>query len=509
VDLDIEEEVFCDTVPETHAFVLDGWILTGNCTDWIEYEVNETIDAVWVHPWEGPYHMYVSVMENGQWVNTPPNNTTFEPIVPYDPTILFSTQYPAVDTHANIPYVDDTQVNRDTAILFKLPRLYNADRIRLSFRGHQYFDWGGPWHYRCGVRKAYAYLTHQDALYQDETKLVKVEGNYRDYADIIRDLLLWSGWWLIPFNLGAKDTGRGDADYYWHSANPEVYGNIESTGIANDDTLPHQMFDKRPVMDAIHALKDIVGYLFYTDEEGAAHFESPNWWEPGNYDIDGTRIRTVPEISEAHQLVSYGVTYSDQDARSEIIISTEDPTDGYSSTLTTRYAPPTKDILRGMVKPAMWVNGYFTQSDEQQVMAELIGLHIFFRQRQAQSTSIANPCLSPNDQVRFIERQTSESFIHYVRGLTTDWDFESGEYMMTMTTHWLGDQNQWAIIPPEKPPVYERFYIVQDGDTWDIILSRLRQRYGGTWTKEFIMWVNQDLFHDTDIELLAGMVLNV
>lgn len=257
----------------------------------------------------------------------------------------------------------------------------------------------------------------------------KIPGNYEDYADIIRDLLLWSGWWL-------NDGG----------SNSFVYGNIENTGVFAEECIATDVFDKRPVIDAITKLKEIVGYLFWVDDEGAARFESPNFWSAGNFLPNGAHTSFIPVIDESRQLTDYSVSFTDRSLRSEIIISSELPTEDHKTTVTTVFTPDLSTVgLRGMVRPAMWVNGVFTSAAEQKIMAELIALHIWFQQRLGSVTCAANPLLQINDQVRIFERQTDETYIHYVRSISTQQNMESGEYTMSLTTHWLGESNDWAV----------------------------------------------------------------
>lgn len=255
---------------------------------------------------------------------------------------------------------------------------------------------------------------------------LRIDGNYTDYTDIVRELLLWSG-----FYLGGTFI--------------DVYGNLETTGAFASDRLPQDMFDKQPVIDPINKIKEIVGYIFYVDDEGAVHFESPNIYAPGNFDELGIHSDTIPEIDEEIQLFDYSVNFTDKSARSEIIISTTDPTEALDDTVTTRITPSTSDLLRGMTKPAMWVNGIFTSEREQEIMAELIALYSWLAQRQGSVSIMANPCLQINDQVRIFERVTSESYIHYIRGISSQMDLIGGEYTMTLTTHWMGDDTVWAV----------------------------------------------------------------
>lgn len=268
----------------------------------------------------------------------------------------------------------------------------------------------GDWEYFGSIAEGFATL--------------RKDGNYEDYSDIVKELVAWAG-----FLLYTEDEIEGD---------PEIYGNIESTGAYAKEPLPREMFDKVPVMNAITALKEIVGYIVRCDAEGGFRFESPNWWSLGNYDYEGNELDLIPVVDEKVNLTDYSVSKNDQDSRSEIIISTDEPTENFSSTLTTRIVPQTAPLLKGMVKPAQWINGLFLSKKEQEIMAELIAIHIWFGQRVGNVTCWANPCIEINDQVRVYERTTGETFVHYVRGLSSRINNETGEYTMTLSTNWLG-----------------------------------------------------------------------
>lgn len=250
---------------------------------------------------------------------------------------------------------------------------------------------------------------------------VRTEGNYKDYTDIIRDLLLWSGWL-------AEGTGKDD-----------VYGNLETTGAFSEWPLGSDMFDKKSVIDGINQIKEIVGYHFWIDDEGAARFESPNWFIPGNYMEDGSHVQTTPEIDERLQLTDYSVTFSDKDIRSEIVISSRDPLKDQTGTVVSRARVDTAglDLLRGMVRPALWVQENFKNSAESERMAELIAMHAARSLRMGQLSCVANPAIQINDQVRIQERNTKDTYVHYVRGVTTNMDLDAGTYMMTVTTNWM------------------------------------------------------------------------
>lgn len=253
------------------------------------------------------------------------------------------------------------------------------------------------------------------------------DGNYTDYLDIIKDLLLWSGWWFFNPSLG-EDTP------------PNVFGNLESTGVFAPDNLTEDFFDQKPVIDVITTLKEVVGYIAFVDEIGAFNFRHPNIFAVGNFLDTGAPTGLIPVIDEKLQLMQYQANINDQDARSQIIIATADPQANFSDTKSvTINSQWGGDMLRGIVRPALWVNGKFLTTEIQNTMAQLIDLHLFLAQRQGSLTMPANPILQLDDQVRIFERSTSETYIHYIRGYRSNMDFETGSYTMELQTHWLGD----------------------------------------------------------------------
>lgn len=278
----------------------------------------------------------------------------------------------------------------------------------------------------------------------DAPAIIREDGNYMDYSTIIKDLAMWSGFTLA---------GNGTIG---------LHGNIETTGAFSEHPIEEDVFDKKSVIDAMTTIKEIVGYLLWVDEEGALHFESPNWWGPGNYFEGGERTSFIPEIDESIQLTAYSSSFNDDQLRSEIIITNYLTENDNTGTVTTRHVPPGQNFLRGMVRPAIWSNEVFSSPAEQQIMAELISLHIWFSQRTGSVTCAANPCIQVNDQVRIYERITGETYIHYVRGVTTSMDLDTGVYTMQLTTHWLGSETSWVIqsgLP--NPTQNDVFYTTQ------------------------------------------------
>lgn len=259
----------------------------------------------------------------------------------------------------------------------------------------------------------------------------RLDGNYFDYCDIVRDLLLWAGFWA-----------------YAVDSDPYVFGSIEASGTYAPDPLPPEMFSQQPVIAAITKIKEILGYVLWVDSIGAVHFESPNWWSEGNFLPDGTRTNVLPQIDERVQLISYATQEDDKDAVDRVIIANVDPTAGTSGTVTTTVIPPTAPILRGILKPVLWFNEVATDPADQAAMGTLLGNQLVFNSRAGAVVCVANPNIELNDQVRIWERQTDEVYDHYVRGIATSHDLDEGVYTMQVTTHWLG--RDWSGPGPRR-----------------------------------------------------------
>lgn len=265
------------------------------------------------------------------------------------------------------------------------------------------------------------------------------DGNYYDYTDIVRDLLLWAGFW-------AYDGG----------IEPGVFGSLEQTGIPDlapaiagiDYAMPEQMFIKKAVIAPLTEIKEMVGFLLWFDSIGAVHFESPNWWNEGNNLPDGSRTLVLPEIDERVQLINYGINQTDKTARDRVIIANADPTAGMTGTVVTTVVPETAAVLRGQKRPALWGNPIMTDPKEQQTMADLLARQLLFQMRPGSVVCVANPLLEINDQARIWERITDEVYDHYIRGIDSTNDLDAGQYTMRLTTHWLG--RDWGGVGPNR-----------------------------------------------------------
>lgn len=117
-----------------------------------------------------------------------------------------------------------------------------------------------------------------------------------------------------------------------------------------------------------------------------------------------------------------------------------------------------------MIVPAMIRVPPEVSKEEQELMAELIALHLWFARRLGQVSMLGNPGIEIDDQVRIFERVTAETYIHYVRAISSAMDVESGVYTMTLTTSWLGSEDDTWAITANNVPVDGSFSVVPGVD---------------------------------------------
>lgn len=434
-----------------HAF--DGnpgsyWLSVGNVTaqvpfavEWIEFALDgQNLNKIMVWPFLGNYRMYVSVFKDGNWL------PGAGPIA-YDPQGI--GRY---DPYIHIPYVFTTGVPFETAQWWCLPELYQGvDKVRLTFDNLQYDGQDGlTYRYIAALREMGA------GVHESYSITEKVDGNFKDYSDIIKDILLWAGFWCYDPDFGLD---------------PEVYGNIETTGVPGNDPnfecLPMEWFDRKPLIDIIRQIRDIVGYHFWVDDEGGARFEAPNIWRwPINFTEDGAQTTFTPVIDERHQLISYGVAISDKPIYTDVIFSNIDVYNRLNDqsdplAVTAQFRNPMGDaVMKGMVHQLYYglPNDVPIKKEEAETGAMLAAVRGFMASRQGQVDCMGNPAIQINDQVRIFERQTSETYIHYVRGVQTRHDLDTGDYRMTLTTHWMGDETQGVLLPNNLDPYLQRYF---------------------------------------------------
>jgi hypothetical protein len=411
------------------------WLSVGNAgpqypfaVEWVEYDVQEDINGIWLAPWAGNYTCWISVMVNGVWQGAG--------VIPYSTGGVgrYVGAYAAA-----IHFVMNFGVGWEVGQWVALPSRMHAQRVRYTFSNLVRSPWG-PYEYRAGLREVAVGDNGADLTTTVGPTTQTTPANYTDYVDVVKDILLWSGFWLYdPAIVGTANP-------------PEVYGNLETTGAPGSGSpvdsavLGNDFFEKKAPIDPLKALRDVVGYILRCDGSGAARFESPNWWTSGNFYDDGSQTSYIPSLDERLNVTDFTVAGSDAALRSQIITCVQDPalfpTGG---TPISRFLPDNALTLRGLQKPAiLGLLSNATQTDAN-VLAELIALQIWFIQRQGTVTAIFRPDIDIDTQVRVFDRVSGETYVHYVRGVHTEHDLDAGTHTMTLTTNWLGDRNTWAI----------------------------------------------------------------
>lgn len=283
-----------------------------------------------------------------------------------------------------------------------------------------------------------------DALpYGDLQGLQALPPDYTDYADIIFDLALWAGFWLNPTTTLPS------------YSRPTVFGVIEKSGAWDTlGPLGIDFYDKRPVIDVMTDIANLIGFIVRVDEIGRIRFEVPNIWADGNFDDTITAMVNedltpyIPVIDERLSLSEYVMTQSDVNLRSPITVAVSDPYaygGPVKGTNVTKFIPPYTPALKGIIKSAEYTVPLQVDALDQQFLAELIAIRIWQSCRTGSTTAWCDPSICVNDQVRIFEASTGETNIHYVTALQTTHTLEDGKFEMQLTTNWMGDTDNWAI----------------------------------------------------------------
>jgi hypothetical protein len=422
------------------------WLSVGNYPNWSSaYEYvqgkfsSRTVQSVKFHAWGGPYTVFISVYAGGKWQGRS--------------TIPYAAR--AVNTHAAIKFVKSVRVAKNGTISVKLPKAYaGATKIRITFT--DLFNSGiGQFKYRAGC---------YDVQVSGTTTTMKdggkhTEGNYGDYYDPVKWFLAWGGWYWPSGASGKAFITETDGtvatlnpvgtDSAIPSGYGRVWGDFEATGTTGKVDLTLDLFDKKPLLDCITYIRDIVNYVFFIDETGGAIFRSPNIWSIGNY-LSGTdggpnagRTTTVIDLGD---LAIMGLTskISSSNIREKIFVAN---VNGRFGAVSAGFNP----YPSGLRRVAGWTDQNFETEAECQVMADLITVRQMFQFRTDNITIPGNPAIQIDDQVRLHEPMTAETYYHYVKSISSDFDMETGKWTYGLETFWLGESpfDRWAFNPAE------------------------------------------------------------
>lgn len=487
----------------SHAFDADGgtyWLSVGNSRpdapyayEWVEGKTNGPI-AIPEISVDTPYknlYCYVSVFANGGWVKHNAGD-----IIPYDPNHSASAP-----NGANIPYVHAQLLPNSGTTRIKLRQSYaNVTRVRVTFHNLQNSGLG-TYPYRAAVREFIAYTEGAPTTTEQNSGITSTTaepstiedssgatiknativggagdnpGEYEDYTDIVKLLCAWGGFFwaerakiikcdgseqfisfgVAPYNLGPNidpvlggfNDGRGG----------RVWGDFEVAGTAGVVDLKADIFDKKPLMEGINYVKEILGFLFYVDEEGGVVFRSPNIFSIGNWTLNRSgnsgRTADMVVIDELQTLFDITATINSQNVREHIFIASVDSRVGGG-------VKGWNPNPSGWRRVAGWTDQGFATQEECELMADMVALRQLFTYRTDSVTIPGYPRIQINDQVRINERVTGEAFIHYVKGISSRLDMETGEWTYDLGTHWLGEKpfSDWAFDPSKLSPTTQRY----------------------------------------------------
>lgn len=431
-----------------HAFDSSNstyWLSIGNAQpdhpysyEWIQGSLsNATVKGVKFKVWGGPYRCYIGVKVNGTWQGTR--------VVPYDPNNPASAP-----NGANERYVKAITVGYEEEITYNFLNdgFDSVDAVRLTFTA-LYNSRLGTYPYRAGVRKFQVVATTTKTTTVVTDGGTKTEGNYADYVDIVKLLLAYGGFHWPKFSDKAFFT-RSDGFRIIHTPGingltddtglpfdyGRVWADVEPSGTKGPAELGVEIWDKKPLMEGINYVKDILGYNFYIDENAAAVFRVPNIWTVGNYvNTSGHRaIRTteVYTIDESQTILAMRSRLSSRSVREKVFVANVAGTIGATAQGYNPYPAKFRRV-------AGWTDQNFKTAAECQVMADLITVRQMWNYRNNTVTIPGFPGIQIDDQVRIVERVTGDSYYHYVKSISSTWDSADGAWTYDIGTHWLGE----------------------------------------------------------------------
>lgn len=385
-----------------------------------------TVKSVKVKVWGGPYTIYVSLWQgHGKWLGAHK--------IPYIDG--------RVDTSADQPFVVAARVAKNAETVIKLPKTYeDITQIRLTF-SHLYDSGIGSLRWRAGLYDMQWNATNGVMAVHGK----KTIGNYSDYSEIVKWLLAWAGYYWPDYDSKWAFLTRSDGEKVTLAPDQKdplfpygrVWGDFESTGTYGPNPLGQDNFDQKPVMDGISYIRDIIGFVFFTDEWGGAIWRSPNYTNPGNYITTGEggphagRTADMYTIDEKETLTQLTATLSSANVRERIFVGNTDGKEG-------AVAPGYNPYPSGLRRVGGWTDENFTQKDAQR-MADLITIRQMLQYRVDSIIIPANPGIQIDDQIRIYERVTNETHVHYVKSISMNYDIESGQWTYQLGTYWLGE----------------------------------------------------------------------
>jgi hypothetical protein len=433
------------------------WLSIGNVSpsrrfayEWVECSVKkQSVNKVRFKTVKDGYTAYVSVKVGGVWQGAH-----------------------SIDYHrdgigmngGDIPYVASAPVRNTDEWEIQFREYKNVEAVRLTLGNLQYFPGYGTYNYRAGISdvKVYGPVGGGNAILKGLTPgpAGANPGRYSDYTDIIKLLCCWGGlFWpgkdgylydsagtqhaVVPTQVDAAvlgpDTGR-------------AWGDFMDTGTNGPNPLGVDTFDKKSLMDGVKAIQDIIGYTFFIDATGGVQWRLPNIYSPGNWltgmSASPGRTTRMYTIDEAQTLQDMSSTLDSSNVRDAIFV-------GNALSSVGAVVPGFNPNPTGLRRVAGWTDQGFSSQEEATVMADMITVRQLFSYRTNNVVIPGFPAIDIDDQVRLVERTTSEGWVHYVKGISSELDMTTGHWNYTLQTHWMGDRtySRWIFDPGHLKPI--------------------------------------------------------
>lgn len=442
----------------TDANDANKWVSVGNtyangggAYEWIEYVVpNDTVNAVKLKVWGGPYKVYLSIKLGNVWQGALR--------IPYKP----SEDEQTIKNGSDIFYVNTAIVPKEGEYIWSFNRHYNVTAYRLTFTNLYNSGIGYPYVYRAGLYHT-QYAGIVSTVVDNGTHQ---EGNFGDYCDIVKYFLACGGFYWPP-SARQKLTTSGGTSNEWvvspsgndpYLGTGEVWGDIQMANTASQTALGVEIWDKKSLMDGINYVKDVLGYNFFVDEQGAAIFRSPNTFQLGNWNTNvnglfSARTSAYIDIDDDQTLIGLRSTLSSRNAKEKVFVS--NISGGFGAVVRGRMPYEV-----GFRRVGGWTDQNFASSDECRVMAELITIRQLFTYHRNSVRIPAYPKIQVDDQIRIHERTTGEQYYHYVSAISSSWEAETGVWTYDLTTSWLGSApgpGTWAFDINELDPATQEY----------------------------------------------------
>lgn len=414
--------------------------------EWIQGRLSGAIPltAVRVSVRGGPYRAYLSLYTDTR-VGGAVTGWGGVTQIPYlqATTATGGTGVALIDRFAKIPYSQTSIVGFGATYTFAFPAVVGVTKVRLTFTD-LYNSKHMPGPYRVAVRDF--------EVAQTTTTLVatgtRMEGNYADYAEIVKRLLAYGGFYWPPGGTQVLTAGNS-ATYTYGADDPylvtgRTWADVQMAGVAGVTALGIEIWDKKPIIDGINYVKDVLGYIFHVDETGGAVFRSPNHFALGNWkvDVNGRNVvRTLEyvEVLDSQAILGLRAKLSSRNLRESVFVAN---VDGQVGAVSKGKVPHPS----GLRRVGGWTDQNFGTTAECQVMTDLITLRQLFTFRQDSLRVPANPAIQVDDQIRIVERTTGDAYFHYVQAISSSWSAEDAVWAYDLTTSWLGETpvGEWA-----------------------------------------------------------------